>query len=102
MPRAVRRFAYQSQEQRATSHRLRRIPNIGPAMANGLRRFGIADPADLVGRDADDLYDALHRLDGRRHHPCVRNVFAAAFAFANGEPARPGWAFTPEHARRET
>ena len=71
-------------------------------MANGLRRFRATDPAGLVGRDADDLYDALHRLDRRRHHPFVRNVFAAEFAFANGEPAGPGWALTAEHVRRET
>ena len=102
MPRAVRRFADQTQEQRVFGHRLRRIPNAGPAVGNALRRFGSVDSADLVGRNADDRYDARRRLDGRHHHHCVRHVFAAAFAFANGEPAGPGSAFNPELARRET
>jgi len=80
---------------------LRQIPNVGPAIAGDLIRLGIRRVEDLRGRDPDALYDALCQLDGARHDPCVRDVFAAAVAFANGEPARPWWAFTPARKARD-
>lgn len=103
MPRklpAPRRFADYSPEQLAAAARLRRIPNIGPAMSDDLIRLGIADLGDLVDRDPDDLYDTFCRLDNTRHDPCVRDVFTAAVSFANGEPSRPWWTFTPERKAR--
>ena len=96
-----RQFDRYTPEQKAIGKRLRTIPNIGPAMADDLMRLGIAGPDDLVGRDPDDLYDVLCRLDGVRHDPCVRDTFAAAVDFANGGPPRPWWAFTPERKARE-
>ena len=82
MPRTEKSFRHYSPAQQETSRRLQRIPNVGPAMA-------------------DDLYDALCRLDGVRHDPCVRDVFAAAVDFAEGGPPRPWWAFTPGRKARD-
>ncbi len=100
-PRTAQRFAHYSPEQRAISGRLQAVPNVGPAIADDLMRLGLACPTDLAGRDPDALYDALCRLDCRRHDPCVRDVFAAAIAFADGAPARPWWTFTPDRKARE-
>jgi hypothetical protein len=80
---------------------LQKIPNIGPAMADDLLRLGITRAEDLVERDPDTLYDELCRVDGVRHDPCVRDVFAAAVHFARGGPARPWWSFTPERKARD-
>ena len=80
---------------------LQKIPNIGPAMADDLLRLGITSPNDLVNRDGDELYHDLCRLDGTRHDPCVRDVFAAAIDFARGGPPRPWWHFTPERKARD-
>lgn len=80
---------------------LQKIPNIGPAMAGDLLGLGITAVDELVGRDPDEMYDELCRIDGTRHDPCVRDVFAAAVSYARGEPARPWWAFTPERKARE-
>ncbi len=80
---------------------LQKIPNIGPAMADDLLRLGIVDPVDLVERDPDQMYDELCRIDGTRHDPCVRDVFASAVDFARGGPAQPWWAFTPERKARD-
>jgi hypothetical protein len=55
----------------------------------------------MAGRDPDAMYDALCDLDGRRHDPCLRDVFAAVVAYANGEEARPWWAFTPARKARD-
>lgn len=97
----ARRFAHYSPAQRATSKRLQALPNVGPAIADDLMRLGITQPDELAERDPDDLYDKLCRLDGRRHDPCLRDVFAAAISFADGAPARPWWHFTPERKARE-
>lgn len=80
---------------------LQTIPNIGPAMADDLLRLGITSPSDLIDRDSDELYDELCRIDGIRHDPCVRDVFAAAVDFARGGPARPWWHFTPGRKARD-
>ncbi|MCH8275622.1 MAG: helix-hairpin-helix domain-containing protein [Armatimonadetes bacterium] len=80
---------------------LQTIPNVGPAIARDLLKIGIEEPDDLKGRDPDELFHRLCALDGRRHDPCVRDVFAAAVSFANGEPARPWWEFSRERKARE-
>jgi len=80
----------------AHAHRLLELPNVGPATALDLVKLGISEPEALAGGDADALYDALCKIDGVRHDPCVRDVFAAVVAYANGAPARPWWAYTSE------
>lgn len=79
---------------------LEQIPNVGPATAEGLRRLGIRRPADLMGRDAYDMYDRLCDLDGKRHDPCVMDVFLAAVDYMNGGPPTQWWKFTAERKRR--
>lgn len=76
--------------------RLTDIPNIGPAMARDLELIGIQQPDQLLGRDPYQLYDELGRITGRRHDPCVLDVFIAAVRFMAGEPARPWWHYTAE------
>ena len=68
--------------------RLRAIPNVGPAIAADLIRLGITRLEDMTGRDPEEMYETLCVLDGLRHDPCVRDVFAAVTAIANGEEAR--------------
>jgi len=82
---------------------LQAIPNVGPSIARDLERLGIGEVRDLEHRDPDQLYEELCFRDGARHDPCVRDVFAAAVAYARGEPARPWWHFSrarKERARR--
>jgi hypothetical protein len=80
----------------AEVRRLTDMPNIGPAMADDLRRLGITEPAQLAGRDAQDLYDRLAELDGHRHDICVLDTFAAAIEFANGTGNRMWWELSRE------
>lgn len=84
MTRTTQSFAHDSPEQRATSKRRQIVPNLGPAIADDLMRLGIARPQALVGRDPGDLYRALCRLDGRRHDPCLWDVFPERKARAAG------------------
>jgi hypothetical protein len=77
------------------------IPNVGPAIARRLVRLGIESPADLRGRDPEELFERLCALDGRREDPCVLDAFTAAVAYADGEPPRPWWHFSRERLARE-
>lgn len=90
----------ESDEDKRVLKELQKIPNIGPAMAMDLLRLGIRSKDQLVGQSADELYQALCTLDNTRHDPCVHDVFAAAIAYANGEPARPWWEFSRERKQR--
>src|SRR4051812_4886748 len=73
---------------------LRKLPNIGAAMAGMLTRVGVERVEDLVGRDPDELYWRLCEVDGRRHDPCVLDTLTAVVDFANGAPARPWWFYS--------
>jgi hypothetical protein len=78
--------------------RLEQLPNIGPALAAGLRRIGIERPADLRNHDAYALYRRLCEATGERQDPCVLDTFMAATDFMRGAAAAPWWAYT---ARRK-
>lgn len=88
-------------ERREAESRLRAIPNVGPATARDLMKLGISRLEDAAGRDSDELYYALCAMDGVRHDPCVRDVFAAVVDHANGAEARPWWTFTPARKARD-
>ena len=79
--------------------RLEDIPNVGPAVAADLRRLGITSPGELAGRDPYAMYDELCRLTGRRHDPCLLDVFIAAVRFMAGEPKKPWWKYTAERKK---
>ncbi|MDE2407459.1 MAG: helix-hairpin-helix domain-containing protein [Xanthomonadaceae bacterium] len=79
---------------RATVRTLTDLPNVGAATAADLRLLGINEPRQLAGRDAWDMYDALCRLTGARHDPCVIDVFLSLVDFAKGGEPRPWWHYT--------
>lgn len=81
------------------SEELRKLANIGPAMARDLARLGITEPAQLAGRDPVELYERLCALDGHRHDPCVLDTFMSAVDQADGAPPRPWWTYTAERKR---
>jgi Pathogenicity locus len=72
------------------------LPNIGPAIAEDLRRIGVRTPRELKGRDAFVLYQKLNAATGTRHDPCVLDTFMAAVDFMNGAAAAPWWAYTAQ------
>ena len=76
------------------------IPNVGPAVARKLARLGIAGPEDLRHGDADQLFERLCALDGRRHDPCLLDTFAAAVAYVDSGVGRPWWEFSRERKAR--
>jgi hypothetical protein len=73
---------------------LEQIPNIGSAMADDLRRIGIAEPAQLAEADALDLYRRVCEDRGTRVDPCVLDTLLAATDFMRGAAPAPWWQYT--------
>jgi len=85
---------------RDTVSRLDALPNVGRAIRADLESIGIRQPQQLIGKSAFDLYERLCAETGKRHDPCVIDVFMAAIDFMQGGEPRPWWSFTPERKRR--
>ena len=75
---------------------LKRLRNIGPAARADLAILGITHIEQLAASDPYRLYTLLQIKTGRKHDPCVWDVFAAAIHEARTGEAREWWAFTQE------
>jgi len=62
---------------------LRRIPGIGPSLAQDLRDLGYQEVEALRGEDPERMYARLSELRGERQDPCVLYVFRCAVYFAS-------------------
>ena len=62
---------------------LRRIPGVGPSLAQDLADLGIRRVTDLRRRSPERLYERLCRLRGARIDRCVLYVFRCAVYFAS-------------------
>jgi Pathogenicity locus len=78
---------------------LEQLPNIIPSIANSLRSIGIRKPVELKDQDAYVLYSQLCNTSGKRHDPCVIEVFISAIRYMQGQAAQPWWAFTEERKK---
>jgi hypothetical protein len=85
--------------------RLDALPNIGKAIAADLHLIGIDHPKKLIGMKPFKMYEDLCARTGKRHDPCVIDVFMSAVHFMEGGEPLPWWSFTQERkkhmARRE-
>ena len=81
---------------------LRDLANVGPATLGDLHQLGIRTLRQLARRDALALYRLLCRRTGKRHDPCVIDVFMAIIHQARGGKPMPWWKFTAERKRLVT
>ncbi len=79
--------------------RLDALPNIGRAIAADLALIGIDHPAKLAGRDPFAMYSELCAVTGKRHDPCVLDVFISVVHFMEGGEPLPWWSFTERRKR---
>ena len=84
---------------RKTVSQLEALPNIGKAMANKLQLIGIDNPRKLIGKEPFELYEELCIKSGKRHDPCVIDVFMSVIHFMEGGEPLPWWSFTDERSR---
>jgi hypothetical protein len=87
-------------KKKAAKDQLLALANIGPAMREDFALLGINSVAQLAKQDADKLYLKLNALTGRRHDPCVWDVFAAAVHQAKTGEATPWWQWTKVRKKR--
>ncbi len=76
------------------------IPNVGPATMRDFAVLNIVAPSDLIGKDPYQMYDELCQTTGKRHDPCVIDVFISAVRFMEGDPPRTWWYYTPERKKK--
>ncbi len=88
------------QPDKETISQLEELPNVGKAIAKDLRLIGIDSPKELIGRDAFELYEKLCTLTGKRHDPCVIDVFISVIRFMEEGETHPWWYFTDERKKR--
>jgi hypothetical protein len=77
-------------------NRLTDLPNIGKACAEDLRVLGIFSPAQLIGKNPYELFEALCEKTGVRIDPCMLDTFISITRFMDGEAPQPWWAYTAE------
>ena len=75
------------------------LANVGPAALRDFHTLGIRTVAQLARQDAFSLYDRLCRRTGKRHDPCVIDVFMATIAQSQGAAPQPWWKFTARRKR---
>jgi len=79
--------------------RLDALPNIGKAMSKDLHLIGIDHPRMLIGKEPFKLYEALCTASGKKHDPCVIDVFMSAIHFMEGGDPLPWWSFTEKRKK---
>ncbi len=72
------------------------IPNVGKAIEKDFFILGLSYPQELTGKDPYNLYEKLCEVTGKKHDPCVIDVFISAVRYMQGAPARKWWEFTKE------
>ena len=84
---------------------LRRIPGVGPSIADDLWRLGVRRVVELRGRDPEELYGRFCALVGGPVDRCLLYVFRCAVYFAqtpDPDPERLRWWYWKDKpARRE-
>ncbi|MFA5161762.1 MAG: helix-hairpin-helix domain-containing protein [Elusimicrobiales bacterium] len=69
---------------------LRRIPGVGPSIANDLWLLGVRSVSDLRSASAEELYKRHCRQKGGPVDRCVLYVFRCAVYFASTDKPAPG------------
>jgi hypothetical protein len=80
--------------------KMNEIPNVGPATMRDFAVLNIVAPSDLIGKDPYKMYDELCQTTGKKHDPCVIDVFISAVRFMEGDPPRKWWYYTPERKKK--
>ena len=79
---------------------LQDIPNVGKAIEKKLFLLGLNEPIQLIGRDPYEMYSDLCNITGKRHDPCVLDVFISAVRFMEGGAPEKWWVFTEERKKQ--
>lgn len=70
------------------------LMNVGQATLSDFKLLGIETVEDLAKADPDELYERIQTITGKRHDPCVWDVFAATIHEAQTGEKTPWWHWT--------
>jgi len=73
------------------SNDLLNLMNVGKATLKDLNLLGIKTVEQLKSQSPDLLYSELQRITGKKHDPCVWDVFAAIIHEAKTGEKIPWW-----------
>ena len=73
---------YQMNAKEAALKELSTIPGIGKSAANDLWSIGIKSISDLIGQDAESMYELLCRISGFKQNKCFIYAFRCAIYYA--------------------
>lgn len=73
----------------AAESSLQSLPGVGPSLAADLEDLGYRRAGDLVGQDAEAMYERLCAIRGLRLDPCVLYVFRCAVYAAGARQPDP-------------
>ena len=76
------------------------IPNVGKAIEKDFVLLGMNEPIELIGKDPYRMYSDLCNVTGKRHDPCVIDVFISAVRYMEGGPPKKLWKFTKERKKQ--
>lgn len=76
-------------ERAAAVKDLRRIPGVGPRMADDLIRLGYRNVEALRGQDPEEMYRRIMELEGCHVDRCVLYVYRCAVHFAQTPDPEP-------------
>ncbi len=85
-----------AQTDRATVQNLTDIINIGKSIADDLRRIGVHDAQQLIGRDPWEIYRKICHHDGVLHDSCLVDVLMSAVDYINSGAPKKWWKFTAQ------
>ncbi|USO02497.1 MAG: Mitomycin resistance protein mcrB [Alphaproteobacteria bacterium] len=70
------------------------LMNVGKAVLEDLMILGIINIKQLAQQDPDEMYKRLCKITGKRHDPCMWDVFAAIIHEAKTGEKTPWWNWT--------
>jgi len=76
------------------------IPNVGAVIESNFFILGLKEPGQLIGKDPYKMYSNLCKITGKKHDPCVIDVFISAVKYMEGGEPKKWWEFTAERKRK--
>lgn len=67
------------------------LMNVGPAVLKDLHLLGIEKIIQLRNESPDHLFEKLQKITGKKHDPCMWDVFAAIIHEAQTGEKLPWW-----------
>lgn len=87
--------------QMTKTHELFRLKNVGKATYHDLQLLGISSIEQLGFACPDELFARLQSITGKRHDPCVWDVFAAIIHEARTGEKQAWWEWTKIRKKRQ-